>query len=149
MNYESLIIRIKSCSCKLFLSNQFHLSGNRESFGCCIESLLKFSINEVNFDITQGKERYPKSNIYANVSEQKSLLKGSRPLVFVINQKKNNYHAKGLKPAAVNLLCINIGFLNLEVKFSCKIWLYCICLSTQVDEALIKCWLALIKCWLN
>lgn len=68
VSYKDLILPIKSCSCKLFFSNQLHLLVGRKNLDGDVQLLLELSINEIDLNITQCKKRYYKSYIYANVS---------------------------------------------------------------------------------
>lgn len=68
MNYKDFIIWIKNYSCKNFFSNKFYKFGDKKGFANNIQPLLKFLINEIDFNITQSEKRHSKSNIHTNIS---------------------------------------------------------------------------------
>lgn len=72
VNYKNLIVVIKSCYCKLFLSNQLHLLVTGKGLGDRIQSLLKLLVIKIDFDITQDEEKYFKSNIHTHVGQYES-----------------------------------------------------------------------------
>lgn len=69
MNYKDLIIQIKSCSCKLFLSNQLQFFSGLKSSAYSVQPLPEFLINEIALNIAKDKERHFKSKIYATLSQ--------------------------------------------------------------------------------
>lgn len=138
--YKDLIFWIKSYSCKLFFSNHFHLSGDEKNFGGELRAPPELPVSEVDLDIVQDEKRYPKSNIHANISQQKSLFKKARLSVLILYQKRSDYHAKGLKPTTVNLLGTTSVLWMKELSFLEKLGCIVLISLPELISALIKCW---------
>ena len=84
MDYVGLMLRVKRCSCKLFLTHQLDASGSREGFLGGVSSPPEFPTSEINICTTQGEERHPKDYFWTNISHQEGLFKESYPVVLSI-----------------------------------------------------------------
>lgn len=75
MNYKALNIQIKSLSYKLLLSYQIDIFDTKKDLQNNKQTLFEFLIVKIDLDITQNRKKYPKSNIYTNIGQYKSLFK--------------------------------------------------------------------------
>lgn len=130
-------MKISSFGSKATTINFFFLTSstnlvNRQDLYYIIQPLFKLLIIEIILYIAKDKERYPKSNIYINISQYKDLLKKMRLSIFVIF-KKSNYHTKHFHLTIINLLNINVIHLYTETYIFYKTQSYCVVLTTQFD----------------
>ena len=72
---QSLIFRVKGCSCKLFLPNQFNALSSWEGFLGGISPPPELLSQEINVCIAHGEERHSKDFFRTIISHQECLFK--------------------------------------------------------------------------
>lgn len=132
------MIWIKNFSYTLLYFNWFSTSGGKKTLGNSVQLLHEIWINKIDSKSTQNVKKHSKCNFQVNINQYKTVFKELRVIIFVINQKRNNYHAKNFKSIVIDFLLINISFSHLDTGFLYKIWLYCINFLLKLIKASIK-----------
>ena len=88
MYYKGLTLRVKYCSCKLFLTHYLDVSGSWKGLLGDISPLPELPIQEINVRTTQGEERHPRDYFRTNISHQEGLFKESYSISAYSKAKK-------------------------------------------------------------